>query len=261
MATRHTFKQHFQRSSRLNETSLAIIMNLTSLPKLVIESFIRSNMGERYFSRFTALMIALTLFALPSIPAVNYLFNGGYSNSMMPFITWYIFAAAFLGFSIKRWLEIRNGPSAFDLEKYSLYSGDILPFYYNLIYKLGLSEKTNAKLLVGWDTRRIEIYLEPASFFIPGVLLILMGQMVGFLIMFCSICYWMNSAICYKFGDDFILDTLDSMIINEEMSAFSSGKHESNTKGFRLQARKPSSEAIREKVVDAWQKEGFERVR
>lgn len=261
MSTQSTFRTYFQRSSRFNQLLLPLVLNLTSYPKLIIEVFIRTNLGERYFSKFAVILISLFLIGVPNIPLLKDFFGGGYGD-WKPFISWYAFAAAFMYFSYRRWKEVETGPSAFDLKKYSLSSGNIHLAYLKFILKTGLSATRRGKVEEGLDLRIIEIYIEPLSFLLPGIILLWMGQLIGIVIIFCSICYWANSAVCYKIGDDFILDTLDGIMINEDMSdTFLTTKQDGNSKGFRLQARKPATQEVRETIIEEWRKEGFERVR
>src|SRR5690606_15049987 len=143
-------------------------------------------------------------------------------------------------FAYQRYKDMKRIQSLFDMNHFSLSSGDILPFYLSLKFK--------GKLL---SDRTLEIYIEPLSVFIIGFFLYLIGQgFLGWFIMICAVIYGFSYAGAYMRADNFILDKIDEIICNEQLSN-TFVKDEEPTKGFRLYGEKPTSEQLRKDAYDA----------
>lgn len=212
----------------------AIFFYFASYPRLLLEVFIRKDFGERYFKFSSALTVAVLLALFPL--ATN--FRG---KEIMPdYLLWYAFLIAFVGFSFKHRRDQERNPSVYDFKKYSLDNGKINPFFY--------------KLVEGWskgNTRLIECYLEPAGFFVLGFCLLAIGQSLGGLLIVSSIFYGGGYAAAYTAGDHFVMDTIDDIILNEELeSSFMNDKSGDETRGFRFVGRKPQDQDLRRRVYD-----------
>jgi hypothetical protein len=71
-----------------------------------------------------------------------------------------------------------------------------------------------------------------------------------------SIFYSIGYLAAYKNGDNFVMDKIDEMILNEELEdAFVNDKDASETRGVRFYARKPNGEDLRRRVADAFMEE------
>jgi len=100
------------------------------------------------------------------------------------------------------------------------------------------------------DQRLSECYLEPAVFFLAGCLLALIGQALGWLLIFCSICYSISYIAAYDSGDNFVMDKIDEIICNEELeNSFIFEAPEEETRGFRFRGRRPDSHEYRHKIL------------
>jgi hypothetical protein len=137
-------------------------------------------------------------------------------------------------------VEIQYKPGVFDFARFSLYSGDIHPRFFAL-HPLG------HKLSV----RAVEIFYEPAVFFVAGLVLWFLGQKLGVLFMVSSVLYGLSYAGAYKKGDNFVLDKIDVIILNEEYEdAFVNGNY-NNARGARYYISKPNDAYLRQRLKNA----------
>ncbi len=238
------FRHVFRRANVLQDVFLIFFLMIASWPRIVLEVFSRKNFGDRYFS----LPSALTVFGL--LAAFPYGQSGGFSRYGGPSfrtvmehnVSWYAFLAVFLVFIFLRWREMQNGPSVFDFGRFSLSAGEVHPRFYDL--RLGKKSPS---------IRTIEIWLEPALFFLTGFLLWKMEQNVGALLMVCSVIYSLSYRAAYHIGDNFIKDKIDEMICNEEVySAFVEELDPSKTRGVHFYGHKPADPAMRRNVADSF---------
>jgi hypothetical protein len=194
--------------------------------RIMFEVFLRKNFGERYF-RFTLalacfLFLALLPTAMRSMPNIYDWLMGPTDYSKFTFedkpnlpeisvpfwpeyVAWYLFAAAYLVFSIRHWLHKQRDPSSFDFARDSNYPGDIHPFFFKNIG----GKKPNIRL--------VETLLEPLPFFAVGLVLWLIGQNLGILLVIGSVSYGVGYLLDYMGGDNFTMDRIDEMIANKEL--------------------------------------------
>lgn len=246
------YRTVFKRSNWLKEGILNIFLAFCSWPRLMLEVFVRKNMGERYFSFFTALVITCLMAALPiaynefSNRIRQFTGDAHLGTDMMDFIwlftTWYAYLAGFLYMSLQRREEIKHLPSVFDFGRFSLSTGYIHPFFLNM--KIG-GRTTNV--------RTIETLLEPGLFAGVGVLLMIMRQPIGTILLVCSLFYSMSYLAAYRRGDHFVMDKIDEMICNEELvNAFVEGRDASETRGVNYYGRRPADPETRRKLADTF---------
>lgn len=235
------FKEIVKRQNLLRDFVLSFFLSLSSYPRLLIEVFIRKDFGERYFR----LSSAITVFVIvASLPLLSRFFTEDYSEEgetsfLTGSLTLYIYLCAFMFFSIKRHMETRRNPSVFDLEKYSLYNGTIHPFFNDL--------KIANKSV---PTRLIETVLEPAPFFIAGVILSLLHQQLGGLLIFCSVFYSLSQVAQYERGDNYVMDMLDQMILNKGLEdAFVNDVSPEENMCIRPLGRKPADREMRRRLL------------
>jgi len=240
------YKAVFARKNILKEFCLMGFLILISGPRLLLEVFIRKNFGERYFSMFQAVCLSIFLFFIPIAIAKYHEAMGDMSYNagtiMMRDLTWYLFLAAFLYFSYQRQQEIKREPSVFDFARFSLSTGEINDRFYQF--------KIRGKVP---DPRTIATVLEPAFFLAIGIVLAILQQKVGVLLIFSSIFYSLGYRGAYYQGDMYIMDKIDEMICNEELSnSFVDDQQPKDTRGFYAYGRRPSNAAFRKQVVDSF---------
>lgn len=248
------FRTVFRRENKFKKFIYDIFLTLAVFFRVPIEVFTRRNFGERYFSLSTTIVIALLLLAYPAVINGGFSMDSGFSSRyyrsrgeseptfLGTYALWYVFTGLFIYCGYLRWREIKRNPSTFDFGRFSLSTGDVVPLLSNL--KIG-----NKPLSI----RAIETIAEPLLFFIPGVVLFLVHQDIGLVIAICSIVYSISYFAAYAAGDNFVLDTIDEMILNDEQNkAFVQNENTDKTKGVRFYSRKPTSEELRERVADSF---------
>jgi hypothetical protein len=216
-----------------------------------LETFIRKNFGERYYRLSSVITVAVILLSIPLLLHGFHSAAGAVDDDLdmttnltqapsyyKPYYGWFAFVGLFLIFGLIRIQEIRRNPSVYDFARFSLYSGDINPFF--------------AKMKIGNNTvstRLVETVLEPLGFLILGVLLYFVGQKLGILLIVSSIFYSLSYVAAYDNGDNFVMDKIDEIICNEELKkAFVDRADDSQTRGFRYVGNIPQDKAHREKV-------------
>ncbi|MDI1254586.1 MAG: hypothetical protein PSV16_00670 [Flavobacterium sp.] len=255
----------FQRKNPLVEWFTGLFKAFASPSRLLLEGFIRKDFGERYFNLYSVLSLAISLAILPvlflKIPewiggsglgadpmgisdlgGTTPTYAGSSLTSLFPrYLGWYFFLVAFIGVGVKHHLDMLRNPSVYDFEKFSLCSGTINP----LFYKIKIPG-------IKTDVRLIECLLEPLFFFTIGFVLWFLGQTLGNLIMFCSFCYAMSYIWAYKHGDDFIMDTIDQIIVNQELeNSFVNDVSPEDAKGFQSRGKKPEDKEMRRQILNA----------
>lgn len=246
------YRTVFRRKNIVKEFLSDVFFTGASYPRLLLEVFIRKNFGERYFSFASVITVSVVLAIFPAgVKQIMSLMSGygsygGYggggssSDFWSKYATWYLFLIAFVYYGFKRRQEVKRNPSVFDFERFSLHTGDLHPSLSNL------------QIFGSATPRQVEIIYEPGLFFIIGIVLILMGQKLGALLLLSSICYSLSYWGAYRRGDEFIMDKIDEMILNEEMeNAFVHDMSTDKTRGVRFYAKKPNGEELRRKVSEA----------
>ena len=237
------YRHVYKRRNALWEFVLHTFLSISSGPRLLLEVFIRRNMGERYFSLSTGIFIALALAFYPMIAsATTNMFGARVENSASRYLTWYLFIPAFLYFCHRRSEEIKRLPSVFDFARFSLSTGEINLRFYQF-------ERSSGPNTV----RRIETLIEPLTFGVIGFILMVADQALGGLLILCSIIYSLSYMAAYKIGDDFVMDKIDEMLCNEEMvNSFVDGFDPTQTRGVKYYGRRPADPDIRRKLVDSF---------
>lgn len=200
------------KNSALENKSVNILLQILELPKTVLLPFLRRDMGERYFSLLLVFFIAgLLNIAIPYLDKSN-LPNAHHLH---------IFNVLFVVISIVRYIQIRQAPSVFDFAKFSYSSGDSYAFFKKIKFR-GKS----------FSNRTIDIFLEPIFALLIGLLFtVLFTSPAGILIMICAVCYSVSNLLRARLADHFIMDKIDEVICNEELSAsFAKGEEVSPRK-------------------------------
>lgn len=242
------FQSTLRRQNLLKTFFLDGFLALASYPRLLLECFIRRNFGQRYFSWATVITVAIIVALLPIISnGISSLASNGYKGRgsgsfWTSYATWYLFLIAFLYFAWRRSREVKLNSSIFDFSRFSLYSGNLHPFFRKL--------KINGRVQ---NVRTIETLLEPAAFLIVGIVLILLGQTLGILLVVSALAYSFSYSAAYRNGDNFIMDKIDQIIMNEELTnAFVEDMDGDKTRGVRFHMEKPKSKILRKKLVSSF---------
>ncbi|MEA5426389.1 hypothetical protein [Arcicella lustrica] len=251
MKSNRYFKSLYKRTNVIKETLLSIFFGIGSGPRLLLEVFIRRNMGERYFSFSTAIFLLVVLSIIPAFSQYGFAIFSKVQMSYYQFnlfsflgknLTWYIFLGAFLYCSIERRKEVKSLPSVYDMARFSLSAGTIHREFCSL--KFGGNPV---------EIRTIETLIEPAFFFVIGFMLWVFDQNVGNLLMFCSVIYSLSYKAAYYQGDNFIMDHIDEMICGEELSAvFIDGKKPEEARGFSFYGHRPANIQTRRRVAETF---------
>jgi hypothetical protein len=243
------FRSVLRRSNPVKNFFFDLFTAIASWPRLLLEVFIRTNFGERYFSFFNSIMMLILLAVAPPLISAtgSSSYYGGFAlkDFLWDNITWYLFLAGFLYCAFRRRQEIKRLPSVFDFGRFSLSAGYPHPLFYTIVI--------NGKPV---DGRMIETIFEPLFFLIIGLFLILFGQIVGILIVACSIVYSLSYMAAYSVGDNFVMDKIDELICNQELyNAFVDGVDPNNTRGVNYYGRRPADPEARRKVADTFMEE------
>lgn len=229
--------------------------------RMLIEVFIRRDFGERYFRLSKAVSTFTLLMLLPMLGPVTYLFNPAAGlitteqTNFFAYLTWHIYLALFLVASIQHHKAIKLLPSVFDFARYSLDSGrsndTVLRLWED--EAIGGRIRTIFRRITGRevDTRIFECWIEPAPFFLAGILLALVGQNLGWLLMFSAVTYSISYCFSYYVGDEMVMNTIDQIIISEDFAeTFLHDADESKTRGYRFLGRKPNDSEMRRAVME-----------
>jgi hypothetical protein len=227
-----------KRTNIIKVAFLSIFLLIGSWPSAIIEVFTRRNFGERHFLLPLNLFLAAMLGIIPFGMATYF---ESWWDTIINNLTWYGFITAFVVFSLKRYSEIIRDPGTFDLQRYTLSSGEVNSWFHELNLFGGAP-----------SIRTISIYLEPAVFLIAGIILTAAKQHIGVVLIVCSVIYSLNWSARYYLGDQFIMDKIDETICNEELvNVFVDGKLPGEARGFDMHTRRPNDREFRRKVAES----------
>ena len=239
------YRTVIRRRYAVDEAILNFFLAFSSLPRLLLEVFLRKNMGERYFSLTAGLGIVVILGIVPLMydGTMSRIFNDYNSETfILKFGSWYVFLVAFLFLCLRRYEEIKRFPSVFDFGRFSLFTGEIFPLFFE--FEIGGKKP---------DIRLVETLLEPGACALIALPLMWLGQPIGIVIFVSSLFYSLSYMGAYRQGDHFIMDKIDEMLYNEEMvSAFVEGRDASETRGVNFYGRRPADPDTRRKLVDGF---------
>jgi len=224
------FRRSIERTNIARGMLLGYALGICSYPRLILEVFIRKNMGQRYFRKSSFFSVTIWLALLPFLPSMIGFHHDTFLGVMVKNLPYYLFILAFVYFGFKRAAETKTQPSVYDFKKFTKYSGDINPRF--LEFK-GPDGKPNI--------RGIEIYLEPLPFFIAGLLVLFIVPMLGLVLVISAIIYSLSYMAAYRIGDEYILDKIDAMIRSEEIQGiFLDDRTPNQARGVEFRGRKPS---------------------
>jgi hypothetical protein len=191
------YRTVLRRRNILKEFFFDLFLMLAGLWRIYIENIIRKNMGERYFSYFLSILIAIILVLTPIITGRVFLIFSSYgsfdyADFFKNYTTWYIYTWFFIQYTIKRRQEIKREPSVFDFKRFSLSTGTLEEFYVPFIPNKILN-----------DPRKCDIIGEPLPFLVVGFFLMLLGQPLGIILFISSIIYSLSYVAAYYNGECF----------------------------------------------------------
>lgn len=232
MEQKSYFQQVFKRGS-LKLALYALFYRICSTPRLIIEVFIRKNMGSRYFSFGSALFLFLISLAFLVLAIIAP--TGSPASIKYGGIVVGIFGFAFLYFANQRHKESKLDSFSVNFEKFSLSTGELTGWF-------------KSKLDGGASIQKIEILYEPLPFFLIGLVLsiIPLTLPLGIILLISSIVYSLSYLGAYAISRDVMMDRIDEKICGEEMGeALKEGFKNHEGRGFRNRSPIPSKEADR----------------
>lgn len=255
------FRTVLRRRSLLKEKTLNFLLKYASAPRMLLEVFIRRKFGRRYFSFYSALMLAAIMIGVVKaymwvesvisflFPRQLFAYKAGETEANMPpagpdqLFWFYAFLGAFLLFSAWRQLEITNRPNRYDFDHFSLSSGEFNPWVLRLCKVVGIT-----------NVRYIETYVEPGLvLLLAAVVDSLFDLNIAYFLMLMSLFYSLSYMAAYEIGDNFVMDKVDERICNEELErAFVEGLDSSQTRGVRFYGRAPSDQNTRRKMAESF---------
>jgi len=226
------YTQNFGRlgTRKLSQFVVALLIG----PKIILDVFMRRKMGERYFTLMGAAVMGLILFMAGSwADKMGMAPRGGMTS-------FYVFFVLYAIMSVVRYLEIRRAPSVFDFARFSLSSGIPYDFFFNI--KITGKRPT---------LRTVEIFYEPLFCLIVGFIIGFLGQaLVAIVIIICSIAYFLHNQLDATLGDHFVMDKIDEIICNQDMSQTFVQDKEMSDRQVPFFSKKPKTAELRQEFVD-----------
>lgn len=232
MSTKTNFRRVQYRTSFADGTFLTLINSYASRPRLLLEVFVRKNLGKNYFNIGSVFSVAWRVALFPLLvhyipklwdllfshnergvygndwwnfhPERHYLRNDTFDFTFLKIYGgWYVLLLAFLIFAIIRWTETMGNRG--NSGNVSTHMGDINPFFFKLDF---LGKPTN---------ENISIVYEPLVFLAVGFLALTIGQNVGWLIIVSAIFYSLGNYSDFKYAEKVLTNTQDMMKNNKAL--------------------------------------------
>jgi len=198
----------YRRQNIIKQLLLGLFFAWSSWPRLLLEVFLRHKMGERYFSLMSVFVVFGFLCYVAKVE------NFGASAGGL---LWYAFTLAFLLAGLYRKWEIWQLGPDYDFDQFSLSTGEFWPWLTNLRFQGKPLLYKGQPIVI--SEKYIQILVEPALFFLPGVVLWALEQPLGFLLMGSSVVYSLSYVASYQMGRDFVLDQIDQAICSESLGS------------------------------------------
>lgn len=221
-----------------------VFEGIASYPRIVLETFTRTGFGHRYYLISTAMTAAFIMAIVPPIlykgaraaaPAFGVEIQGFWTL----YTTWYAFLGAVIVLAWKQHIAIRRDPCSFDFSMVSTFAGEVHPAI--------LSFKIAGKFASPY---KVATLIEPAIFFIPGVVFFLIGQPIGWLLILTALAYRFSYVAAFARGDEFLWNKSDEAHFNEQLrNTFIYDIQGRQANGVQYLIRKPSSKAVRERLA------------
>ena len=234
------YQDMFGRSNAFSQNFAAFCYWLFSYPKLILEVFIRREMGERYFTLTSAVIGGALWFAMPIAFSFNS-YSASWKDTINANPAYYFFLIPYTIMSAIRYREIKHLPSVYDFERFSLSQGKPFEFFYNI-------------KLFGRPSglRKIQLYFEPIFCGTIGFMLFKVGATaLGGMIMICSFGYFLSNVIATYQANHFIMDKIDEFLCSQDLTETFQKNDDVSPTGVPMFAKKPSTEMLRKDLAEA----------
>ena len=206
----HYFRAVYYYENILKSVGYGFIKALAHWPSILIHVFTRKNMGERYYTLAAPVTFSIILLLPFFLKEELYFFE-----DIVEYFNYFSisFLVVFLGFSIKRRLEIKRTSHEFDETSFSKFEGErVLYDWTTLKFK---NNKVVQELL---DKHFIETRFESMLAVVAGLILLIFpfSFLVGLLLFISGLLDMARTHVRYAKGRDFVLDYYDNLIISEE---------------------------------------------
>lgn len=229
----------FGRPNMIKQFILGLFLSLSYWFRIPIEMLIRKNFGERYFNLLLSVVIGIIFLGFPIFYMNDLNSRPTFAEAVLTFSTWYIYSFYYCYCVYKRWDEVAHEPSVFDFAKFSMSTGDFLEI-------IKLIRKPDG---MPFNSRTVQIYIEPGAFFIGGVILALFQQPLGYLFISCAVVYSLGYEAAFHLGDNFMMDQIDEMLCNQDLAdAFI--HDEPSPSGIPIYGERPTSTEMRERLFN-----------
>jgi hypothetical protein len=250
------YRDSYRRKKLFNIGFFDNLFDNCSYPRLMLEVFVKRQMGERYLTTTVCAIVWFFLIGFPILwTRVQYFYYGLVSPyDYRPEITtviinsywsWYGFTVAYSICAWKRLKETRRRPFEFDFSKYS--------------YSLGATAQVIEKLNIPFvkkTNRNLEMIYEPAPFFVLGILFWIIDQPLGILLILSSIMYAISYFLGYNSSKEYVLDQIDEMRKNVAAKKTFS-PNDDNVDGDKFNLHKPQRNSSNSKDSEADSSDGF----
>ena len=206
----HYFYTIYYYENLLRSFWYGVIKMFAHWPSLMIHVFTRKNMGERYYTLAAPITFIIILLQ-PFFFKKELRFLGEVAD----YFNWFsiVFLTVFLGFAIKRRLEIKRTTHEFDEERFSKYEGEH-PLYNWTLEKFKDNEAATRLLKKHFIKTRFESFLA----ILAGLVLIIFpfSFLVGLLLFVSGLLDMARTHVQYSKGRHFVLDHYDNLIVTQE---------------------------------------------
>ncbi len=251
MKSNPTVKSYFYTvygsGSFLRDGIYNLILAISFIPQTIVSVLFRRNLGERYFSFSTTLLMLLGM----TIPVLIGMGNPNawrHVTGFNPFNITSLLFLVFLGYqAYKRRQEFDTTSEEISCNRFSYYDGKNDSKIWNFL---------TAKmpfLLQNGNMRRVRMYSEPLVLIMAGLSLMVLIYTIatGFLLLVCGILQIWRVKAQYQRGRDYMLDKVDEIIADEEMAnVLLENRLPEDARGFGLFSPVPIDEQMKAKVVD-----------
>lgn len=213
----------------------SILKVILSLFCTSLETFLRRNFGERYYSITIICMSFGALLSAISFGSIAQEIRGGHGFSYLLLV----FAFSFLiGGIYHKYCIIKRKWRPMDEHVYSYSTGESWGF---LIRIIPVSETT------------LQIYIEPAICLVIGAGLYVVDPAFSIFLMVSSLALYAKGSLIESQKRDAYLDALDNMVRNEHFPDAIHNKPKSKTKGFSLSWGTNQTPQEKQGLVEAFQ--------
>ncbi|MGB3180406.1 MAG: hypothetical protein WBB45_03395 [Cyclobacteriaceae bacterium] len=246
MKTTHMMQTVGHHNSQLKSKILSFIAALCWPFTLFVKAFVRRKFGERYFSRFSALILLLILTVLGLLIMDKIMgLIGAYINKTVSYLNLCSYLAGLFAFGfmiLKHHREKKSGLFEYDFKQFSYAPGVPAINWAKVMSKLRLSAPHSFV---------ISVILEGGVFIVAGLILIIIPgfQVIGFLCVLCGMCHSLSQYVLFITARHAMLDRIDDLIIKEELATMIlENRPSDNCPGLSIPGQLPDSQEQRTRL-------------